>query len=67
VRRKPLFLRPESRKRCLQALGQAARAIVVAHTIKHIGHCSIPPKLKIAPQTYKHFMRATIHDNLDAI
>ena len=30
----------EGRERRLQPLGQAALAIVVAHTIKDIGHCT---------------------------
>src|SRR5260370_16126624 len=47
LRREPLFVRPEGRERRLQPLGQAARAVVVAHTIKDIDHCSIPLKLQI--------------------
>ena len=38
LRREPLFVRPESRERRLQPLGEAGRAIVVAHTIEDIGH-----------------------------
>jgi len=47
LRREPLFVRPEGRECRIQPLGQAARAIVVAHTIKDIGHCSIPLRLQI--------------------
>ena len=41
-RREPLLLWPEGRERCLQPLGQAGGAIMVAHIIKEIGHCSVP-------------------------
>ena len=47
LRREPLFVWPEGRERRLQPLDQAARAIVVAHTLKHIGHCGIPLKFRI--------------------
>jgi len=45
---------------------------VVAHTIKNIDHCSIPPRLQIqgfrtSQQTYERFLRATIRDNVDSI
>ena len=46
LRRQPLFIRPEGRERRLQPIGQAGRAIVVAHTIKDIGH-SIPLRLRV--------------------
>jgi hypothetical protein len=45
--REPLILRPEGRERRLQPLGQAGRTIVVAHAIKHIGHCKVPPRLEV--------------------
>ena len=47
LRREPLFVWPEGRERRLQPLDQAARAIVVAHTLKHIGHCGIPLRFRI--------------------
>ena len=43
--REPLILRSEGRQRRLQPLGQAGRAIVVAHVIKDIGHCKVPLSL----------------------
>jgi hypothetical protein len=46
LRREPLFVRREGRERRLQPLGQAGRAIVVAHTIKNIGH-SVPLRLRV--------------------
>jgi len=49
------------------ALGQAGRAIVVAHPIKDIGHCSIPRRLQVVPQTYDRFPRATIRDKVDRV
>jgi len=42
-----LILRPEGRERRLQPLDQAGGAIVVAHAIKNIDHCSIPLRLQI--------------------
>src|SRR5437879_4678796 len=39
----PLILRPENHERRLQAFSQSNRAIVVAHAIKVIGHCKVPP------------------------
>jgi hypothetical protein len=47
LRRKSLISRPERRQRGLQPFGQAGRLIVVAHAIKNIVHCSIPPRLRI--------------------
>lgn len=47
LRRELLFVRPEGRERGLQPLDQTTRAIVVAHTIKHIGHCGVPPRFQI--------------------
>ena len=41
--REPLILRAEGRERRLQPLGQAGRAIMVAHAIKFIGHCKMSP------------------------
>jgi hypothetical protein len=65
--REPLFVRPERRERRPQPLGQAGRAIVVAHPIKDIGHCSIPRRLQVVPQTYDRFPRATIRDKVDRV
>jgi len=47
LRQEPLFLRSEGRERRLQPLGQAGRAIVVAHAIKDIVHCKVPLKLRV--------------------
>jgi hypothetical protein len=47
LRREPLILWPERRERPLQPIGQADRAIVVAHTIKDIGHCKAPLQLQV--------------------
>jgi hypothetical protein len=55
LRREALFLRPDGRERQIQSLGQAGRAIVVAHLIKNIGHCSIPRRPQVPPQTYDRF------------
>jgi hypothetical protein len=44
--REPLFIRPEGPQRRLQTLDQAGRAIVVAHTIKNIGH-SVPLSCRV--------------------
>ena len=43
--REPLILRSEGNERGLQPLGQAGRAIVVAHPVKDIGHGKVPPGL----------------------
>ena len=67
LRREPLLLRPEGGERRLQPLGQAGRAIVVAHAIKDIGHCSVPPRLQVLPQIYDRFRRGTIRDNVDGV
>src|SRR5215469_10978268 len=45
--RELLIRRPEDSERGLQPLGQASRAIVIAHAIKSIGHCTVPLKLQV--------------------
>jgi hypothetical protein len=42
-----LIFRSKRSEGCLQPLGQAGRAIVVAHAIKNIGHCGIPLTLDV--------------------
>lgn len=46
LRRGARLVRPEGCQRRLQPLGQAGRAIMVAHPIKEIGH-SVPPRLRL--------------------
>src|SRR5258708_30329965 len=50
--REPLILRPKDSERRLQPLGQAGRAIMVAHAIKDIGHCQGSPTLQVMVSGY---------------
>jgi hypothetical protein len=75
--REPLMLRPKRSERRLQPLGQAGRAIVVAHTIEYISHCEVPLRLQavvadlgsstFASQMYDRFLQGTIRDNVDRV
>ncbi len=67
LRRESLVLRPEGRERRLQPLGQAGRAIVVAHAIKDIGHSAFLQNFGSLSQRYGGFPRATIRDNVDGV
>ena len=67
LRRESLILRSEGGERRLQPLGQAGRAIVVAHAIKNIGHAAFLQSFESSPQRYDGFRRATIRDNIDRL
>ncbi|WP_245429984.1 hypothetical protein [Mesorhizobium sp. WSM3859] len=60
----PLFLRPKYRQRGLQSIGEAGRAVVIAHAIEFVGHCTSLQASK-SRKRYGRFRPATIRDNVD--